>query len=193
MGFSSFFEENMLVIQKYCYVKIYKIVQSKTRTYYERVGSGRTAGRRGGAGQNGTPTEQFAQKTSVARTLQGIEYTSSERFSRSTNKRNPMLTDGGTQRAVDERLISGLSAGQEALFVPGCWPVDRHIFVFVNLFHARHVREPKLTVFVCDKMSEWYIQEIAGCSSNNNHFRLLHLIKQPRILIPHEQHRWSCK
>ena len=34
---------------------------------------GRTAGRRGGAGQDWTPTKQFAQKRSISRTLQGIE------------------------------------------------------------------------------------------------------------------------
>ena len=51
---------------------------------------GRTAGRRGGVGQDGTPTEQFAQETSIPRTLEGIEDKSPERFSRSTNKRNPM-------------------------------------------------------------------------------------------------------
>ena len=66
------------------------------------------AGRRGGAGQDGTPTEQFAHETSAPRTLQGIEDTSLERFSRSTNKRNPMRqsnpkpghTTGGSGRAA---------------------------------------------------------------------------------------------
>ena len=63
---------------------------SKTRTYHGRVESGRTAGRRGGAGQDGTPTKRFAQETSVPRTLRGIENTSPERLSRRTNKGNPM-------------------------------------------------------------------------------------------------------
>ena len=67
-----------------------KLVESKTRTYHGRFGSRRTAGRRGGAGQDGTPTEQFAQKTSVPHTLKSIEDTSLERLRRSTNKRNPM-------------------------------------------------------------------------------------------------------
>ena len=67
----------------------YVPVESNTRTYHGRVESGRTAGRRGGAGQNGTPTEHFAQLTSVPRTLQGIEDMSPERLRR-TNKRNPM-------------------------------------------------------------------------------------------------------
>ena len=35
-------------------------VESKTRTYHGRVGSGRTAGWRGGVGQDWLPTELFA-------------------------------------------------------------------------------------------------------------------------------------
>ena len=65
-------------------------VEPKTRTHHGRVGSGRTAGWRGGAGQDGTPTEQYAQGTSVPRTPQGIEETMPECRPRSTNKRNPM-------------------------------------------------------------------------------------------------------
>ena len=65
-------------------------IESKTRTYHGRVGSGRTAGWRGGVGQDWVPTEMFAQETSLPRTLQSIEETSLERLSRSTNKRNPM-------------------------------------------------------------------------------------------------------
>ena len=67
-----------------------RFVESKTRTYHGRVESGRMAGRRGGAGQNGTPTEHFAQETSVPRTPQGIVDTSPERPPGRTNKRNPM-------------------------------------------------------------------------------------------------------
>ena len=62
-------------------------LEFKTRTYHGRVGSRRTAGQRRGTWQGGTPTEQFAQKRSVTRILQGIEDTSPERFPRSTNKR----------------------------------------------------------------------------------------------------------
>ena len=54
------------------------------------VGSRRKAWPRGGVGQDWTPTEQFAHETSVPRTFQGIEETSPERLSRSTNKQNPM-------------------------------------------------------------------------------------------------------
>ena len=67
-----------------------KLVEYKTRIYHGRVGSGRTAGRPGGAGQYGTRTEQIAQGTSIPHTLQGIEETSPEYLSGSTNKRNPM-------------------------------------------------------------------------------------------------------
>ena len=50
---------------------------------------GGTAGR-GGTVQDGTPTNRFAQETTVPRTLQGIEQTCPERFLRGTNKRNAM-------------------------------------------------------------------------------------------------------
>ena len=65
-------------------------VESKTRTYHGRFGSGRPAGRPGGVGQDWVPTELFAQETQVPCTLQGIEETPLERFSRSTDERNPM-------------------------------------------------------------------------------------------------------
>ena len=42
-------------------------------------------------------------------------------------------------------MTTGLSPRREALFVPGCWPVYRRLFVSVNSFHARHVRECKPT------------------------------------------------
>ena len=50
-------------------------------------------------------------------------------------------TDGGTKPAVDPRFIRGLSPGRKALFVPGCRPVERRLFVSVNPFYARHVQE----------------------------------------------------
>ena len=68
-------------------------VESKTHTYRGRIGSGRSAGRPGGIGQNRGTTTLLAQETMDFRTLQSIEDTSSERPSRSTNKRNPMYTD----------------------------------------------------------------------------------------------------
>ena len=56
------FLEELLIFEEF-------LVESKTRTYHGRVGSGRAAGRRGGAGQDGTPTGLFAQDTTVPRTL----------------------------------------------------------------------------------------------------------------------------
>ena len=51
-----------------------KLVESKTRTYHGLVGSGRrTAGRRSGARQDGTPTERFALETTVPRSPRSIE------------------------------------------------------------------------------------------------------------------------
>ena len=40
-------------------------VESKTRTYHGRVGTERTAGRRGGVGQDWTPSEQSTQDLSI--------------------------------------------------------------------------------------------------------------------------------
>ena len=73
------------------------LAEPKTRTYHSWIGSGRSAGRRGRAGQDGTPTEQFAQDASVPRTPQGIEDTSPERHPRSTNKRNLIQTECGNK------------------------------------------------------------------------------------------------
>ena len=71
-----------------------------------RAAHGGVAGR-GGAGQGGTQTDRFAQDTTVPRTRQGMVHTCPERFLRSTNKRNPMKTDGGTKLVFDPRFISG--------------------------------------------------------------------------------------
>ena len=67
-----------------------KPAESKTRTYHRRVGTERLAERPGEVGQDWVPTELFTQEEKVHRTLQGIEETSLQRFSRSTNKRNLM-------------------------------------------------------------------------------------------------------
>ena len=60
-----------------------------------------------------------------------------------TSETSEMLCkpNAGTKSAVDKRFVSGLSPGRDALFVPRCTLVDRRLFVFVNPFHARHVRE----------------------------------------------------
>ena len=44
-------------------------------------------------------------------------------------------------REHDNRLTTGLSAGPRQLFVPGCWSLDRCLFVPAFVFHAPHVRE----------------------------------------------------
>ena len=112
--------------------KVQRPVESKIRKHHRRVVSGRTLGRRGGAEQDGPPIEQFPEETSVPRTPQGIEDTSPERLSRNREqaksdvKRWRNTTSGW--RAVDERLISCLSPERGALFVPGCWAVDRRFF-----------------------------------------------------------------
>ena len=69
---------------------VLRFVESKTRTYYGRVDSRHTAGRRGGIEQDWVPTELFDQEKSLSRTFQSIADTSPERLSRSTNKRNTM-------------------------------------------------------------------------------------------------------
>ena len=68
------------------------------------------------------PTELFAPETRVLRTLQGIEDTSPERLSRSTNKRNLI----NRMREQNPRLTTGLSA-VHTRFITGkrsalcCW------------------------------------------------------------------------
>ena len=56
------------------------------------------------------------------------------------------LTERGTKLfkpALDQLLISGLSPGRNARFVPGCRQVKRRLLVSVNPFHERHVREDR--------------------------------------------------
>ena len=62
-------------------------VESKTHTYHGHVGSRRTAGRRGGVGQDWMPTEQFSPEARISESLC-----------------QPM-------EEHNERLTSGLSAG----------------------------------------------------------------------------------
>ena len=81
-------------------------VESKIRTYHGRVWSERPAERPGGGGSGIRPGNESPPP------LQGTEKMSPQRFSRSTNRRNPMQTDGGTKSAVDNRFISGISPGR---------------------------------------------------------------------------------
>ena len=108
------------------------LVEFKTRKHHGRVGSGRTAGRRGGAGQDGTPTEQFAQETSVPRTPHGIEDTSFERLS-TCRVQNPDIPQAGR---------SGSGRG-------GAWPGRKRRRRFGSPrrhLSLVHTRVPKTTV-----------------------------------------------
>ena len=115
-------------------------VESKTRTYRRRVGSGRrTAGQRGGAelgkaGRRriGPPRRQLS-------------------FAPARASCKPVLNDfleartsGIIRKPMEEqnpRLTSAPWAGREALLVPGCSLVDRRLFVPANPSHPKDVRE----------------------------------------------------
>ena len=106
-------------------------------------GSGRDTRRGGGAGpgrtgrrQNSTPRRQASFVPPKASKTRLLNVSPGARTSKILCEPN-----AGTKSAFDKRFVSGLSPGREALFVPGCRPVDRRLFVFVNPFHARHVRE----------------------------------------------------
>ena len=105
-------------------------------------GSGRSARRSGRAVSGKIGCQQnYSPRGKKFTIFEEIAETSPLRLSRSTNKRNSMLTDGGTKSAVDQRFISGLSPGRKARFVPGCRKVGRRFYASVNPSHARHVRE----------------------------------------------------
>ena len=104
-------------------------------------GSGRGARRGGGAGsgrigcQQNCPPRRRASlappKASKTRRLNiPPEARTSEILFKPMGEQNP-------------RLTRGLSPGRGALFLPGCWTVDRRLFVSANPFHAKHVREFK--------------------------------------------------
>ena len=85
-------------------------VESQTRTYHGRAGSGRrAAGRQGGTGLGRTGRRRIdsPRRQPLPGTLQGIVESCLECLFRSTNKRNPMKTDGGTKTADDQRFIRG--------------------------------------------------------------------------------------
>ena len=66
-------------------------VESKTRTYHGRVGSGRrTAGRLGRAGLDRTLTDRFAQETTVPRASKASKTNCPEQLFRSTSNGNIM-------------------------------------------------------------------------------------------------------
>ena len=133
-------------------------IESKTRTHHGPVGSGRrTARRRGGAGLSRTGRrwvdpargQPSLLPSSESRTLSWTslrKHEQSNSYLKPTEGQNPRLTSGWP--AVYLRFIRGWSAGRKALFVPGCWPVYRRLFVSVNPFHARNVREWSLHIFL---------------------------------------------
>ena len=94
-----------------------------------RLGSSRTARR---------PNSSLRRQTSVepqASSKRRLNVSSEARTSETLCKSN-----AGTRSAVDKRLIRGLTAEREALFVLGCRPVDGRLFVSVSAFHIRYVR-----------------------------------------------------
>ena len=106
-----------------------------------RVGApGGAAGRgragQGGRRQNNSPRRQASLVTPKASKTRLLNDPPEARTSKILCKPN-----AGTKSAIDKRFASGLSPGREARFLFGCRPVDRCLFVSVNLCHARHVRE----------------------------------------------------
>ena len=106
-------------------------------------GSGRGARRIGGAGpgrtgrrQNSSPRRQESLVPPKASKTGLLNVSPEARTSEILCKPN-----AGTKSPVDKWFVSGVTAGREALFVPGCRPVDRCFFASVNPFHARHVRK----------------------------------------------------
>ena len=106
---------------------ISKHVGSKSRTYHGQVGSGPTAGRRGRVGQDWTPTKQFAQETSVPRTLQASktrrsnvspEARTSEILCNLSNPK-PGHTTGGSGRGARRTAEQGVGLGANRIDRPG--------------------------------------------------------------------------
>ena len=65
-----------------------RLVESKTRTYHGRGGSGRPAERPGGVGQDWVPIELFGQYKTSPGTLQGNARTTLERLSRTRTRKS---------------------------------------------------------------------------------------------------------
>ena len=108
------------------------LVKPKTWTYLGQVGMGNHGGTEGPAGtrrrQDGSPRRNSPFYAP------GDGRMTSWVFSGSNNKGNPMQTDGRTKSVFHPRFIRCLSLGLKALFVLGCLPVDKGLFVYVHLF-----------------------------------------------------------
>ena len=91
------------------------------------------------------PTELFARETKVHLIFQKhrrhVASTSLEKHEQAKFYANRWRNQISGLSAVYQRFISGLSAGRGALFVPGCRPVEQRLYISVNPFHARYVRE----------------------------------------------------
>ena len=119
-------------------------VDSKTRTYHGRAASGRTAeSGQGRAGLFANRTVRLGNNPSShhPKYRRHVAWTSVQKHEQAKSYVNRWRNKTRGWTAVHPRFISGLSAGREALFRAGCRPVERRLFVSVNPFHARHVRE----------------------------------------------------
>ena len=127
-----------------------QLVESKIRTYHGRVEEGRPGRQVWEAGQDAKPTGSV-RRGDKRPSCPRVEDNCLECVLGSTNKRNLMQIDEVQKTAVDYRLMTDLSAGRRLLFVSGCRPVYRRLFVSVNGCRARHVREFSLArlLYVC--------------------------------------------
>ena len=83
-------------------------VESETRAYHGRVGSGRrTAGLWGGVGRVGTPAGVSAQETTDTLAVQGFDDNCPERLFGSTNKGNPLC------KPTEEQIHSSFLAADQ--------------------------------------------------------------------------------
>ena len=68
---------------------------------------------------------------------------------------------------VHHRFTTGLSAGRKALFVPGCWPVYRCLFVYVNLFSCTPFAAPTQPA---RGVSGFWIRQVISVSGSLAHW-----------------------
>ena len=103
-------------------------VQLDTKTSAQR-----TAGRPSGARRGRTGTERSVRAEDNSPSCSPDQIHGPGCLFESTNKRIPIQIDGGTNFAVNNRFIRGLSAGLRALFVSDCWPVYRRLLSLQTL------------------------------------------------------------
>ena len=105
-------------------------------------GAGRTWGPVD-AGQNKLSTFRWLWRPIAPLAFQHSVNKCFESLFASTKKENPMCTVKGTKSPFDPQIITGLyafvSPGRQAFFVASYSPEYRHLLVFENPFHARHV------------------------------------------------------